>query len=308
LWGKDFGTIENGLFAFDEISKYGKEKILSIFIQDKHYFLPQLILNAGARYDLKYRQEEDVVRTFSPRLALMYVPHERFSLKLSYSEAFADLSFYNRYLTKTEFFSMKPQHLSALQLTAMGTVSPLHLNYEANIFYNKYTNLLCWQERDEYFGKNIGQLTNIGIESTIRYAHKRLSANLSLYYCHDISSEHYYYNPSENMVCNVPHFTLNLHGALKLIQGKTHELKVYGDSKYIGRKLNFQMEKEKDFFVDGVMLFDLGIKYMYKQRQQFSFDCENILNTDFYICGPNYQYAPKFQRGRSLMASLSYQF
>jgi hypothetical protein len=41
---------------------------------------------------------------------------------------------------------------------------------------------------------------------------------------------------------------------------------------------------------------------------QFSLDCENIFNTDHYICGPNSQHVPHFQRGRSLMASLSYNF
>ena len=308
LWGEGSFDIKSGMAADDALVNYGKEKSLSFFMQGKHYFMPQLILNAGFRYDLKYRKEEDVVNTFSPRLALMYVPNERFSLKLSYSEAFADLSFNNRYVTKTDYYTMDPQHLSAIQLTAMGTIPSMHLNYEANVFYNKYSNLLCWQIRNMFNGKNSGQLTNVGFEATASYAYKRLSANLSLYYCHDISFENYYYNSSEKMVCGVPHFTLNLHGAWKVVQGKKHEVKVYGHSTYIGRKLNYEMSEDKDFFVDGNLLFDLGVKYQYKQRLQLSLDCENILDTDSYVCGPNLQLAPKFQRGRTLMASLSYRF
>ena len=66
------------------------------------------------------------------------------------------------------------------------------------------------------------------------------------------------------------------------------------------------MEEEvDDFYVDGTLLFDFGIKYCYKQWMQFSFDCENIFDTDHYICGPNYQYVPQIQRGRTLMASFS---
>ena len=113
---------------------------------------------------------------------------------------------------------------------------------------------------------------------------------------------------SEKMVAGVPHFTLNLHGAWKLLQGKTHELKVYGHTSYIGKKLNYDDVEEEDFFVDPKMLFDLGVKYGYKHNFQISLDCENIFNTDHYICGPNYQHAPHFQRGRSLMASFSCQF
>lgn len=305
LGGEQYEKVRNVFLNIDEITQAGKEKSLSLFIQDKHYILTRLILNAGFRYDFKYRQEEDVVRNFSPRLALMYVPNERFSLKLSYSEAFADLSFFNRYVSKTEFYTMDPQHLSAIQLTAMGNIPTWHLKYDANLFFNRYSNLMCWQERGEYSGKNIGKLTNIGIEGIARYAYKRLSAYLSLYYCKDLSSDSYYYNKSLKMVCGVPHFTLNLHGALQLLQGKTHELKIYGHSTYSGRQLNFMEEEVDDFYVDGTLLFDFGIKYCYKQWMQFSFDCENIFDTDHYICGPNYQYVPQIQRGRTLMASFS---
>lgn len=315
LIGSFFGDIERGNVDFSDIVENGKERSLSLFFQDKTYILPQLILNAGFRYDFKYRHEEDVVRTFSPRLAMMYVPNERFSLKLSYSEAFADLSFYYRYLSKTPNYSMSPQHLSALQLTAMGTIPSLHTNYDVNLFYNKYTNLLWWFTRynnnifEEDILRNIGQLTNVGIEATARYAYKRLSANLSLYYCHDISAERYYYNKIEKKVNEVPHFTFSLHGAWKVLQNKKHEVKAYGHFSHIGKKLSYHVYHEnEDFYVPAVSLIDLGVKYSYKQRLQLSVDCENIFNTDNYICGPNYQHVPHFQRGRTLMTAISYRF
>lgn len=308
FWGMVGGFVTDGSTFNEEIVDAGKENSLSFFIQDKHYILPQLILNAGARYDFKYRQKEDVVRTFSPRLALMYVPNDRFSLKLSYSEAFADFSFYYRYITKIDDSSADPQHLSALQLTAMGTIAPMHLNYEVNLFYNRFSNLLCWQNRTGDFLSNSGRLTNVGIEGSASYAYKRFSANLSLYLCHDTNSDNYYYSTSEKMTCNVPHFTLHLRGAWKLVQDKNHEIKVYGNSSYLGRKLNYSTVESDDFFVPGKLLFDLGVKYRYRQLFQFSLDCENIFDTDSYICGPSYRYVPMFQHGRTLMASLSVQF
>jgi len=308
--GDDEDLITGGSLYYEDLELVGKENILSLFVQDKHYFTPQLILNAGLRYDQK-SQTDDVQTTFSPRLALMYVPNDRFSLKLSYAEAFADLALFYRYLFK-DAFELSPQRLSALQLTAMGKIAPWNLNYEVNLFYNNYTNLLCLFTRndaDSYsFNKrlNSGQLKNAGIEATVRYTNQRLSGALNLYYCHNIKCEDYYYNDLEETVTAVPHFTMNLHGAYKLIQTASHELKIYGHASYIGRRLNQTEYLKDDYYVKAQALFDLGIKYSYRQRMDISLDCENLLNSDRYLCGPLENMHPIFQRGRTLMASIAF--
>ena len=307
----DFRSIESGMLKYDDYLTFGKENSLSFFLQDKHYFLPQLILNAGFRYDFKDYDQDDF-NSYSPRLALMYVPNDQFSLKLSYSEAFADLSFHYRYYLSSDYYTLDPQHLSAIQLTAMGSLPQMHLNYEVNLFYNKYSNLICGFDRsadpwDDLSGQNRGELENVGIECTAAYSHKRLSAQMALYYCHDISMAHYYYNSKEGITNNVPHFTLNLNGAWKMLKSQGHELKVFGHAAYTGRKLNFTYEEEEDFYVDAKLLFDLGVQYRYRQYLQLSLDVENILNTDHYICGNNYWKAPLLQRGRTLMASVAFQ-
>ena len=309
--GEDFGTIDYGKYNYEDAINKGKEDNLSFFVQDKHRLLPELIMNVGLRYDLKYRKEDNVT-ALSPRLALMYIPTDRFSLRLSYSEAFADLAFFYRYLFD-DVYETNPLRLSSVQLSAMGRIVPLHLDYEVNVFYNKYTNLMRWNTRFEDLEngnivKNQGNLKNMGVEATARYAHQRLSAYLSAYYCHDISSEYYYYNKNEKKVAGVPHFTLNLHGAYKLLQTANHELKFYGHASYEGRKLNYTNKEATDFYVDGTMLFDLGMKYGYRNYLQLSLDCENILNTDRYLCGSYLKKHPIFQRGRTLMASISFNF
>ena len=309
--GENFQSTKHGNYNLEQFIDEGKENNVSFFLQDKHYILPQLILNAGLRYDLKFRKH-DKVTALSPRLALMYVPSDRFSLKLSYSKACADLAFYYRYLF-SDLFGMNPQHLTAFQLSAMGRVTPWHLNYEVNVFYNQFSNLMRWSSRDDEiegldFVRNQGKLKNVGIEGSMRYANKRLSGYLALYYCHNIKGEYYYYNKSEEAVTGVPHFTLNLHGAYKLLEAANHELKVYGHASYEGRKLNFTLFEKDDYYVNGTMLFDLGLKYSYRQHLQLTLDCENLLNTDRYLAGPNSQFHPLFQRGRSLMASVAFSF
>ena len=309
--GENFEAIDFGKYIYEDAINKGKEDNLSFFVQDKHRLLPELIMNVGLRYDLKYRKEDNVT-ALSPRLALMYIPTDRFSLRLSYSEAFADLAFFYRYLLD-DVYETNPLRLSSVQLSAMGRIVPLHLDYEVNVFYNKYTNLMRWNTRFEDLEngnivKNQGNLKNMGVEATARYAHQRLSAYLSAYYCHDISSEYYYYNRNEKIVTGVPHFTLNLHGAYKLLQTANHELKFYGHASYEGRKLNYTNKEATDFYVDGTMLFDLGMKYGYRNYLQLSLDCENILNTDRYLCGSYLKKHPIFQRGRTLMASISFNF
>jgi len=312
--GSNFEYIDGGYVNYTEMQNSGKESYLSFFIQDKHYFLPKLILNAGFRFDLRYRQDEDVLQNFSPRLALMYVPSELFSMKLSYSEAFSDLNFKNRYIYKSDSYSMDPQHISAVQLTAMGRIAPIHLNYEINLFYNNYSNLFALQVRrllsdDGNPFQNDGCLENIGIEGSVNYAYKRLSAGLTFDYLHTLYSSAYYYNQTENKVNNVPLFTFHLHGAWKMIQSKNHELKLYANASYLGRMLVYQIDETDDYYTDSKFICDLGIKYAYRERFTLSVDVENILNTDYYLCGNRDDvYIPMFQRGRNVMGTISYAF
>ena len=202
--------------------------------------------------------------------------------------------------------------MSALQLTAMGQISPLRLSYEVNLFYNKFSNLMRWQvrvdENDAFLIKNEGQLKNIGIEGSARYTGRRLTGNLTFYYCHDLESKMYYYNQIEGMTNNVPHFTVNLPGAYQLLKASKHALKVYGTAAYRNRILNYEDREEEDYFISDKMRLDLGMKYSYLKNLEIALDCENIFNTDLYVCGPNYRNHPLFQRGRTLMASISCHF
>ena len=297
-------------FSNETLAEGGREDNLSLFVQDKHYFTPQIILNAGLRYDQRFRKV-DQLTTYSPRLALMYVPSDRFSLKLSYAEAFADMAFYYRYILNG-IFKLDPQHLSALQLTAMGKIVPWHLNYEFNLFYNYFLNLPCWASRkdddvlDLTKSMNNSQMKNIGIEASVRYTNQRLSGGLNLYYCHTFSCENYYYNSIEKVVTGVPHFTMGLFGAYKLFQTASHELKVYGHASYIGRQLNQTDVMKDDYYLKAQAFFDLGIKYCYRQRLNITLDCENLLNSDRYIINAIDDKHPVFQHGRTLMASVAY--
>ena len=91
-----------------------------------------------------------------------------------------------------------------------------------------------------------------------------------------------------------------------VIQIASHELKVYGHASYIGRRLNQTEYLKDDYYVKAQALFDLGVKYSYRQHLDISLDCENLLNSDRYLCGPLENMHPIFQRGRTLMASIAF--
>jgi iron complex outermembrane receptor protein len=101
---------------------------------------------------------------------------------------------------------------------------------------------------------------------------------------------------------------MGLFGAYKLFQTARHELKAYGYASYIGRQLNQTDVMTDDYYLKAQALFDLGIKYCYRQRLNISLDCENLLNSDRYVIDPISDKHPIFQRGRNLMASVAYTF
>ena len=95
------------------------ERSISAFVQGKHYFTSQFILNAGLRFDKKNRANGKNVSALSPRVALIYFPNEKFSTKLSYSRAFVDAPYYTRNNTSNGYRGsedLMPEYMNAIQL------------------------------------------------------------------------------------------------------------------------------------------------------------------------------------------------
>ena len=293
------------------------ENSWSFYAQAKHHFLPTLILNAGLRYDIRYRFAADNATNLSPRLALIYTPRDELNLKLTYSQAFVDLSFTDRTLMSAfDNDNFLSQYLTALQLSVMGKIAPLHLSYDINLFYNQFENLHI-----EYLAgiDNEGVLRSIGLEATATYSHNRLTASLNAYWNKVVKAEQYFYSEAENAVYAVPKATVNLNVGWKLLQHRKHELKLYGNARYAGSKWLLKTEYEItpdldiNFFTSELRLsdtfvMDAGLKYTYASRLTLALDCENLLDTDHFLAGPTYYMYAYHERGRNLMVSASYTF
>ena len=315
LYGQDYtGKAEEGDQMVD---LRHHENSWSFYAQAKHHFLPTLILNAGLRYDIRYRYAMDNVTNLSPRLALIYTPRDELNVKLSYSQAFVDMSYKYRSLMSM-FFDNKflSQYLTALQLSVMGKIAPLHLSYDVNLFYNQFENLHLEQISSMY---NEGVLRNIGLEATATYSHNRLTASMNAYWNKVVKAENYFYSEAENAVYAVPKTTVNLNVGWKLLQHRKHELKLYGNARYTSSKwlLKTEFVLTPDYEIDiittetqlgATFVMDAGLKYAYNNRLTLALDVENLLDTDHFLAGPNYYMYTYHERGRNLMVSASYTF
>jgi iron complex outermembrane receptor protein len=293
------------------------ENSWSFYAQAKHHFLPTLILNAGLRYDIRYRFAMDNVTNLSPRLALIYTPRDELNLKLTYSQAFVDMSFkYRTLMREIGNDKFQSQYLTALQLSVMGKIAPLRLSYDVNLFYNQFENLHIEQI---YSMNNEGVLRNIGLEATATYSHNRLTASMNAYWNKVVKAENYFYSETENAIYAVPKATVNLNVGWKLLQHRKHELKLYGSGRYTSSKWllktefvllpNFDIDViTSETLLSDTFIMDAGLKYTYANRLTLALDCENLLDTDHFLAGPSYYMYAYHERGRNLMVSASYTF
>mgnify|MGYP002522534531 CR=1 FL=1 len=120
--------------------RVGRERSVSGFLQVKHVLIDSLIINAGLRYDNKYRKNEEYVTAFSPRVALIYTPTKLFNAKISYSRAFVDAPYLYRQNTTSTYkgsANLMPEYLNAFQLDFMGKIGKENIfSYDVNLFFN----------------------------------------------------------------------------------------------------------------------------------------------------------------------------
>lgn len=287
------------------------EKSISAFIQGKHYFTSQFILNAGLRFDNKYRANGKNISALSPRVALIYFPNEKFSTKLSYSRAFVDAPYYTRHNTSNGARGsedLMPEYMNAIQLDFMGKIDSWHLSYDVNLFYNHLTDIVVNNpSTDPSTPKyiNSGSLKVAGAEAEIgfRIPSFRIDANMT--YLRPLEAEGYYYN--DHQIYSIPAFTANLTCSKRLLNSGKHLLWLAAGLKSASKtlnKANSRVKDSEDFDLSGNVLVDLGLKYTYNDAIQLSLDCDNLFDKTYYVGGSF--YIPYQGLGRMVMATVSF--
>lgn len=308
--GEEFQNIAVVYPEPKNVLQQGSEKSMSLFLQDKHYFTSQFIVNAGLRYDNKYRASGKYVSALSPRVALIYVPTKTFSTKISYSRAFVDAPYYSRHNNSNGARGsedLMPEYMNAIQLDFMGQVEKWHVGYDFNLFYNQLIDLIVNNpSTDPTTPKyvNSGSLKVMGAEAQLYYNRPSLRINANLSLQRALDAEEYYY--TDHKIYSVPSFMANLSFYKRLYGSKHHQVSMSGCLKYASKtlnKANSRIKDSEDYELSGNAILDLGLKYGYHDTLQLALDLDNVFDRTYYIGGSF--YLPYTALGRTLMATIS---
>ena len=287
----------------------GSEKSFSAFIQEKHYFTDQLILNAGLRYDKKFRRNDMSVSAISPRISLIYLPSKTFNVKASYSRSFVDAPYFYRQNTQNTYRgseNLMPEYMDAIQLDFLGSLSNKFI-YDINLFYNRLTDLICNNQSTDLNAPkyvNSGKLKIAGVEMELAYNTASFHSRFSTTMQYALSADQYYYD--NHHIYSVPWFIANLTCEQRLLNKGKHSLWLSGNLRYTSRtlnKANSRIKDSEDFYLNGKALLDLRLKYDYNRMIMFSLDCDNVFNTNYEIGGTS--YLPYQYPCRMLMGTIS---
>ena len=288
----------------------GRENSMSFFLQDKHYFTNKLILNAGLRFDSKYRANNSRINALSPRVALIYTPKNNFSLKLSYSRSFVDAPYFYRRNTDNSYMGgedLKPEYLNAIQFDVLGVITPLHLTYDINLFYNKFTDMIYaipGADLEDVKYRNSGKLEIMGAEMDLRYNHKRFRTDLTASYSYALSAQDYYFK--DNHIYAVPNFVTNGVISYNLLDLTSHRLWItsnirFSTNSYV-RVLNTEMYEDEK--ISSNIIFDLGTKYQIGKHVTLQVNCENLFDKTTHMSGATMTVMPWYKPGRTIMANV----
>lgn len=145
--------------------------VWALYLQDEIRLLDTLTLSAGLRYD----HYESFGSTSNPRLALVYAPTDRTSVKFIYGEAFRAPNAYELYYGDDFSFianpDLEPETIDSWELIFDHYLGR-HLRYSLAVFHYKIDNLIS-QEPDpgdpENFTRfaNLESVTSAGFECEI---------------------------------------------------------------------------------------------------------------------------------------------
>lgn len=311
LIGEDYTKVAVSFPETKNMLRVGNEKNISAFIQGKHYFSKEFILNAGLRYDYKYRANGKSVSALSPRVALIYFPNEKFSTKLSYSRAFVDAPYYTRNNTSNGYRGsedLMPEYMNAIQLDFMGKIDGWHLDYDVNIFYNHLTDIVVNNPSTDPAAPkyiNSGSLKVAGAEAELSFKLPSFRIDANMTYLRPIEAEGYYYK--DHKIYSIPAFTANLNCSKRIVNFRKHLLWLAAGFKFGTKtlnKANSRIKDSEDFDLSGNAIVDLGLKYSYNNTIQLSLDCDNLFDKTYYIGGSF--YIPYQAQGRNVMATVSF--
>ena len=187
------------IVALPDFYLYGRHKItnMGVYLQDEYYATDKWTITGGVRYDYYNIIGEFSESNFSPKLAMVYNPNKKWSIRTLFAQAFRNPAIAERYIKFTQggglTFRPNPDLRSERLKYSfeMGSrFSPGHWFFlDVAYFYNFYNDLISFQQLADPGGSLVYEVINIneallqGIEinTTFRPA-KSLSLRLNYTY------------------------------------------------------------------------------------------------------------------------------
>ena len=336
--GYNFTTLnrENSLIA--EAGE-GRENCYNAFLQLKHQWR-SVILNAGLRYDHKERADNDILREYSPRVALIFL-NPKWNIKLSYSRSFVDAPYMYRKINELLpilvgrtssrkdylYNSLDPEFINSVQMTFAGINWIKGLTFEINGFYNEAKNLI---ETHVITHENQGTNKMGGLEFQAQYRSKRFTGDLNLTWTHTFKSNVYTEDIDDNnnipaIMSNAvlgwqvtPRLKLHSHIIFEGVQ-RTYNLDVVEMIRFLKfletvGNLNidddywnkFELLASKLIMnkrIPSRAIINVGAEYKI-DRFTFGINVHNLFDKYYYRSGMNTNIVP--QRGRWFMFDVAY--
>lgn len=299
----------------NRLLRLGGEGIYSLFIQDKHKFNSEWILNAGGRYDYKTRLKGDKQEKFSPRLALIHLPNETWEYKASYSQSFVDGPYWYRYNQGLAAFggseNLQPEVLEAFQLQGVWKSSDKRIRNSSTLYYQIGTNLVVNKATaagtpadPKYI--NSGKIESTGIENEFQWNENHFQLVWTLQYANAIATAEY--QRFDGKFAHVPQLTSTLVFNYLFSKTATANISVVhiGDQVYNKGTATAPISEN----VEAATLIHLGGRLENIAGSGVFFDGRvyNILDTQHFQGGQSATQIPFRQPGRWFLASLGAEF
>lgn len=171
----------------------GTESTYSVYAQTKHLFSPNIIMNAGVRYDMHRRQDGRNIQLFSPRISWVFKVSQSLSLRAAYSLSNADAPYMYRASTLTILNAgeLDPEKMHSVQLSLAYNKRRSPFRAEANLFYNMIDSYIAFKpsrigqsdgETSQLgtFFSNVGTMRTVGCELAATYQEPRFYATSNI--------------------------------------------------------------------------------------------------------------------------------
>jgi outer membrane receptor for ferrienterochelin and colicin len=285
---------------------YGKHNSFSggIYFQDEITLNSQLTLTAGVRYDYFNIINEYSESNLSPKLALVYRPTKKLSLRALYARAFRNPSIAERFIKFEQgggLRFMPNSNLVAEKLNLSLETGALlklsdHISIDAALYFNRYKDLISFVQRSQPGEALVFQVINLkeaeikGFEISSNFkVFEKLKIKLSYNYldAKDISEDRF----NDQLAYKIKH---NLNYSL-LVPIDKFNVSIYGKYRSAVEEVFIYPGSEPEAY----FLHNLKISYRFSNQFSGSFSLNNLTNTKYEeleryrMAGRNYSLALK---------------